>query len=98
MNAIRNSFRELLRYPSAVVGLFIILLLIITAAYAMIHIPYNEAIRLWRGGEDVWYMNPKYAPPAWFNFFTAKKLPISFAVDTAKGTMQKTVTPGAQGT
>ena len=59
MTAIRNTFRDLLRYPSAVVGLFIILLLILTAIYAMIKIPYGEAIRLWRGSEVDWYTNPK---------------------------------------
>ena len=70
----------------------------VTAVYAVIKIPYNEAIRLWRGGEEVWYQNPKFAPPAWFNFFSSKKLPVSFAVNTADGSMTKTVTPGAQGT
>ncbi len=98
MAAIRNSFREILRYPSAIVGLVIILLLVVVAVYAMIKIPYGEAVRLWRGGEDVWYQNPKYAPPSWFNLFTEKKEPISFAANSATGTMQKTVTPGAQGT
>ncbi len=98
MSALRKSLRELLRYPSAIVGLVIIFLLVVTAAYAMIKIPYNEAIRLWRGGEDVWYENPKFAPPAWINFFLEKKLPVSFAVNTANGTMTKTVTPGAQNT
>jgi peptide/nickel transport system permease protein len=98
LNTLKHSFREMVRYPSAIVGLVIILLLIITAGYAMIHIPYSEAIRLWRGGEDVWYQNPKYAPPAWFNFFTSKKQPVSFSANTADGTLQKTVTPGAQGT
>ncbi len=43
-------------------------------------------------GEDVWYKNPKYAAPAWYNFFTSKKQPLSFAVDTDDGTMSKTVT------
>ena len=98
MNTLKNSFRELLRYPSAVVGLVIILLLVILAIYAMIKIPYKDAIRLWRGGEDVWYQNPKFAPPAWINFFSSKKLPESFAVNTANGTMTKTVTPGKQNT
>jgi peptide/nickel transport system permease protein len=95
---LKNSFRELLRYPSAIVGVVIILLLVITAIYAVIKIPYNEAIRLWRGGEDVWYKNPKFAPPAWLNLLSTKKLPVSFTVSTANGTMSKTVTPGAQGT
>jgi peptide/nickel transport system permease protein len=98
MSTLKNSFRELLRYPSAIVGVVIILLLVITAIYAVIKIPYNEAIRLWRGGEDVWYKNPKFAPPAWLNLLSTKKLPVSFTVSTANGTMSKTVTPGAQGT
>src|SRR5512146_1485336 len=98
MSGFRNSLREMLRYPSAIVGLVIISLLVVVAVYAVIKIPYNEAIRLWRGGEDVWYQNPKFAPPQWFNLFTSKKLPVSFDVRTVNGSMTKTVTPGAQGT
>lgn len=98
MNNLKNSLREILRYPSAVVGISIIFGLVVLAAYAMIKIPYQEAIRLWRGGEDVWYQNPKFAPPAWFNLFSSRKLPVSFTADTADGSMSKTVTPGAQGT
>ncbi|NOH03282.1 MAG: ABC transporter permease [Chloroflexi bacterium] len=62
--------------------------------YAMITIPYPEAIRLWRGGEDVWYRNPKFAPPAWINLFSSKKYSESFAVGTADGGMTKTAAPG----
>ncbi len=98
MSNLRNSLRELLRYPSAIVGMVIAALLVVVSVYAVIRIPYNEAIRLWRGGEDVWYKNPRFAPPAWFNFFLAKKLPISFDVNSANGSMTKIVTPGAQGT
>lgn len=98
MSTLKNSFRELMRYPSAIVGLVIILLLVITAVYALVKIPYQEAIRLWRGGEEIWYRNPKFAPPAWLNVLSTKKLPVSFTVNTANGTMRKTVTPGAQGT
>ncbi len=98
MNTLKSSFREILRYPSAIVGLTIIFLLVLTSIYAMIKIPYSEAIRLWRGGEDVWYQNPKFAPPAWINFFSSKKLPESFVANTANGSMSKTVTLGAQNT
>jgi peptide/nickel transport system permease protein len=98
VTTLKNSIREILRYPSAILGLIIVILLVITALYAMIKIPYSEAIRLWRGGEEVWYQNPKFAPPAWINFFSSKKLPESFAVNTANGSMSKTVTPGAQNT
>ena len=98
METLRNSFREILRYPSALVGLAIIGLLVFTAVYAVIKIPYRQAIELWRGGEAAWYQNPKYAPPAWFNLFTSKKMPVSFDVKTTNGTMSKKVTPGAQNT
>jgi len=98
VNALKNSFREIFRYPSAIAGLVVISLLVVLAAYAMITIPYAEAIRLWRGGEDVWYKNPKFAAPAWSNFFSATKLPVSFDVDSANGGMTKVVTPGDKGT
>jgi peptide/nickel transport system permease protein len=98
MKFLTNSFHELLRYPSAVAGLAIIGILILVSIYALVTIPYSTAVRLWRGGEDVWYQNPQYAAPAWLNFFYREKQPVSFAVNTADGTMAKTVTPGKQNT
>ena len=96
MNALKNSIRDLVRYPSAIFGLIIILFLMGIAIYALVTIPYSEAVRLWRGGEDVWYQNPKYAAPLWYNFFSSKKEPVSFAVDTANGSMKKTVTSNSE--
>lgn len=90
--------RELVRYPSAVIGLITILFLLGVSAYALITIPYDEATRLWRGGEDVWYQNPKYAAPSWMNYFSDVKQPVSFAVSTTDGSMNKTVEVGAQDT
>jgi peptide/nickel transport system permease protein len=78
--------------------MLVVFLLVFTAIYAMVKIPYKEAIRLWRGGEDVWYQNPKFAPPAWINLFSRSKYSESFAVKTSDGTMTKEVTPGAEGT
>src|SRR5512141_18190 len=98
MDTLKKSFQELFYYPSAIVGILVVFLLVFTAIYAMVKIPYNEAIRLWRGGEDVWYQNPKFAPPAWINLFSNKKYSESFAVRTTDGSMSKEVTPGAQGT
>src|SRR5512138_2870047 len=98
MNTLKNSFRSRLYYPSAIVGMFVVFLLVFTAVYAMIKIPYQEAIRLWRGGEEVWYQNPKFAPPAWINLFSSKKYAESFAVRTSDGSMPKEVMPGKEGT
>lgn len=98
MKALRNSLSTLLKYPSAVVGLLVILGLVFIAIYAVVTIPYGEAIRMWRGGEDVWYQNPKFAAPAWINLFSSKKYAESFSVKTQDGSIPKEVTPGAEGT
>jgi peptide/nickel transport system permease protein len=97
MKQLKNYFRELLRYPSAIMGAAIILLLLGVAIYALVSIPYKEAVRLWRGGEDVWYRNPKYAAPAWLNIFYSQKQPLSFSASTTDGSMTKTVTANDQG-
>jgi peptide/nickel transport system permease protein len=91
MEKIKNSFAEFKKYPSAIAGIIVILMLIIGAIYTMITIPYNEAIRLWRAGEEEWYQNPKFAKPAWFNFFSTKKLPDSFTANTTDGSMAKVI-------
>ncbi|KXK11377.1 MAG: putative oligopeptide ABC transporter permease [Chloroflexi bacterium OLB14] len=96
MNALKNIIRDLFRYPSAVFGMSIILFLLGVAVYALVTIPYSEAVRLWRGGEDVWYQNPKYAAPAWFNTFSKIKRPVSFRVNTLDESMSKTVTSADQ--
>src|SRR5215211_297886 len=98
MNALKNTLQNLFYYPSAVVGMLVVFVLVFTAVYAVIKIPYREAIRLWRGGEDVWYQNPKFAPPSWINLFSSKKYAESFAVRTSDGTMSKEVTLGAENT
>jgi peptide/nickel transport system permease protein len=82
MSWLTRTLGEIKRYPSAMVGLAIILLLIVLAIYTVIAIPYNEAIRLWRGGEDVWYDSPRTAPPAWTNLFREQKLPETIVVSS----------------
>ena len=84
MKEIKRSFRELLRYPSAIVSMVMILLAVLLSVYTMITIPYDEAIRLWRGSEDDWYRYPKQAAPAWFNIFSKKKEPVSFFLNSAE--------------
>jgi len=98
MKKIKNFFKDLAGYPSAIFGLVIVIALVALSIYALIKIPYAEAVRLWRGGEEVWYQNPKNVPPSWFNYFTKEKLPESFAVKVGEDGLTKVVTPGEQGT
>lgn len=97
MNNFAASLKKLFQYPSAVAGIFVILVMVAVSIYTMITIPYSEAVRLWRGGEEVWYQNPKFAPPAWFNIFSSKKYAESFSVGTADGEMEKAAVPGKDG-
>jgi peptide/nickel transport system permease protein len=79
-------------------GMVVILALVGIAIYAMVTIPYQEAIRLWRGGEEIWYRNPKFAPPAWINLFSATKYAESFAVNTTDGSLPQEITSNDQDT
>jgi len=92
MRRILQMLRELRRYPSAMGGLALIGALIGVSIYAIIAIPYPEAIRLWRGGAGVWDDNPRNAAPVWTDLFTGDRLPRTIIVDTTKGAT-KTVTP-----
>lgn len=91
MGGFLRSLKEIRRYPSAVIGLAIILLLFVVAIYTMIAIPYNEAVRLWRGGEEVWYDSPKNASPTYLNWFSAEKLPATIVLSSED--VEKTIEP-----
>jgi peptide/nickel transport system permease protein len=84
-----RTLKELTRYPTAVAGLVLILALIGVAIYALITIPYSEAIRLWRGGLEVWYESPKNAQPIWMNFLTGRNLPPTIIVGSEDGSASK---------
>jgi len=92
MKRIWSTLRDLKSYPSAVVGLVIVLALIAVSIYTLIALPYDEAIRLWRGSEADWYNVPKLAKPAWFNLFTTHDLPETIIVNSQDESVEKTVT------
>lgn len=85
------ALKEIRRYPSAIVGLTIIAVLVGVSVYTVIAIPYEKAITLWRGDEDVWADNPSFAQPAWSNFFRRQKLPATIIMDSASGDGEKMV-------
>jgi peptide/nickel transport system permease protein len=84
MSGIKRFFGDIKNYPSAMAGFVIVSLLISLAIYTVIAIPYDEAIRLWRGGEGVWYDSPRYAQPKWINWFSDSKKPETITVSTAE--------------
>ncbi|MBN1660354.1 MAG: ABC transporter permease [Anaerolineae bacterium] len=46
--------------------------------------PYSEAVRKWRGGEEIWYNSPKNASPAWTNLFRRQDLPETIVINTGE--------------
>ncbi len=97
MKTLVKNFRELIKYPSAVLGLVLVFALLVISVYTMIKIPYNDAIVLWRGGEDQWYRNPKYALPVWINYFRDEKLPETIVLSTIDQPELKTVDTNDEG-
>jgi peptide/nickel transport system permease protein len=80
---LKANFRALLQYPSAIAGLIVIAFLLAISVYAVVTIPYSEAIRLWRGGDEVWRAYPRNAPPAWVNYFSSVKKANTIIMDSA---------------
>jgi peptide/nickel transport system permease protein len=89
---LKRIFNDLRGYPSAMAGGIIIIGFLIVAVYALIAIPYDDAVRLWRGGENVWYNTPRNAPPIWTNWFTERDQPQTITLNSALGEGEKTVT------
>ncbi|GAB4540499.1 MAG: ABC transporter permease [Anaerolineales bacterium] len=90
MSGMKKFFAEIAQYPSAVVGMALIFALFAFSFYTIIALPYNEAISLWRGDENVWYRTPKVAQPKWINWFLKEDLPETFWLNSANGEGTKT--------
>ena len=83
-------WQDLRQYPSAIAGMVIVALLLALAVYTLATVPYSEAIRLWRGGEEIWQEYPKTARPEWVNLFARVKQPKTIVLSTQAGTAEKT--------
>jgi len=70
------------QYPSAILGMILVLFLIGISIYTVIAIPYEQAIQEWRGGEDVRANVPKTARPVYINWITSQNLPETFDLNT----------------
>jgi peptide/nickel transport system permease protein len=82
MKNVVNFFRDLMQYRSAVFGMVIIGLLAALAVYTVIALPYDNAINLWRGGEEIWGDYPRNAVPEWMNLFANNRLAPTVVVNS----------------
>jgi peptide/nickel transport system permease protein len=91
MRNILAGLRQLRQYPTAVIGLIIIGLLLVISVITPLVMPYSEAVRLWRGGESVWRDYPRNAAPAWRNWFTSRDLAASVIINSAEGDIEPSI-------
>ncbi|MFY0990553.1 ABC transporter permease [Halomonas sp. C05BenzN] len=77
----REGWQELRRYPSALVGMAIIAVLVGLSLYTVIAIPYSEALERWRGGEP-WQMHPVNAEPVWLDRLRGGRQPRTLSVSS----------------
>lgn len=88
---LRITLGEVARYPSAILGLILILGLVAMSIYTVMAIPLDEAIEGWRTARADWYMSPKYAQPTWVNLFRQKDLPPTIMFSSSQDTATKSV-------
>lgn len=84
MSQFMRQLRQLRSYPSAMVGVIIIAGLLLVSVWTVIAIPYDEAIRLWRGGGGIWADSPKNAAPVWTGWIRGKNLPQTIIVESSE--------------
>ena len=85
MSMFSRRWQQIRSYPSAVIGLVLIGLLVIVSIVTPLVLPYSEAIRLWRGGADTWRANPRNAAPVWSNWFSERDQAATIVFDSAEG-------------
>lgn len=90
-----GAWRELARYPSAVVGLLIILLLGGVALGTPMAIPYGEALERWRGGE-MWQRYPVNAAPVWVDRLRGGNAARTLTVESRAAEVEEAAFPGGR--
>jgi peptide/nickel transport system permease protein len=95
---LQNLFREIRKYPSAILGLSIICIFVGASIYTVIAFPYLEIGTEWRGssirGQS--YL-PKNVPPEWINWFRLDNYPTTTVLSQENGNLEKTVETSASG-
>ena len=74
-------FAQLTDYPSAILGIVIVLGLLGLSGYSLVAYSYNDMVTGWQSGEQ-WQDNPRTAAPVWYNWFTAQDLPTTVIRDS----------------
>ncbi|MDZ7762092.1 MAG: ABC transporter permease subunit [Desulfovermiculus sp.] len=97
MNYALKGLQELRYYPSAVLGLAIVGILIAVSVYTVFIMPLDEAVRLWRAGEGVWAESPRNASPWLLNLWPGNNYPETIVVQGGVGQTASEMEQGSGG-
>ncbi|MFO7696041.1 MAG: ABC transporter permease subunit [Anaerolineae bacterium] len=77
-----STLEQVARQPGAALGLAGIGILLTLAFYALIAMPRDRAVVLWRGEREMWYALPKNALPAWIDWLNPGKMAHTIHLDS----------------
>jgi peptide/nickel transport system permease protein len=78
------AFRQLRKYPFALIGLFIIIFLVIGSLVAVFGLPYEKVGAQWSGSQIKGQaLVPRLAQPSWVNFFRKENSLSTLIIDNA---------------
>lgn len=81
MSKVTLITKSIFRYKSLLVGTIIIVFFFFMSVYAVLLMPYSEAVKRWNS-LDYWEDNPKLASPSWINLLLNRKLPETLILDS----------------
>ncbi len=93
----KSIAKEFFTYKSGILGIALLILLVSISVYTIIVIPYDRAVEMWRGEDEVWIETPRNARPYWFNSL-GMNLPETIIMESSKSDQLgiiKVVTPVA---
>lgn len=88
----KTAFLVIWRYPSALFGLTIILLLVMGSVYAIVGLPFTKIGSEWTGSTMTGQpLIPKLAMPAWVNLFNPEKYLSTLILDSRQNQASRVV-------
>ncbi|MCK4826966.1 ABC transporter permease, partial [bacterium] len=79
---LKTRVKQFSEYPSAIVGLVIITIMIGISFFTVVNVPYDEMIVLWRSSNEAWRKLPRDAAPTWVNIFRRNDLPYTIQLNS----------------
>jgi peptide/nickel transport system permease protein len=90
LKQLQGTLIQVFKYPSAVIGLVIILIFCIGSIAAVVFFPYLEIGQQWQSSNLTGKLSvPRNAPPSWINIFRKYDYPLTYITNSQDGEINK---------